>query len=85
MVIMTDGVKVIIVNIMVHVKVYFMNKQNVFVLNYSIKMNINVQIMLHVLIIMVVTNVKRQCRENYFGFHCEQKHAYSFRIVTMLQ
>ena len=34
MVIKTDAVKVIIVNIMIHVKVYFMNKKNVFVLNY---------------------------------------------------
>ena len=40
MVIITDGVKVIIVNIMGHIKVYLMNKQNVFVLNFGIKINI---------------------------------------------
>ena len=30
--------------------------------------------MLHVLIILVVTDVK--CQENYFGFHCEQKRTF---------
>ena len=42
MVVMADDVKAIVVNIMVHVQVYLMNKQNVFVLDYGIKMNINV-------------------------------------------
>ena len=30
--------------------------------------------MLHVLIILVVSDVKCQCRENHFRFHYEQKY-----------
>ena len=32
--------------------------------------------MLHMLIILMVMNVKCQCWENHFGFHCEQKRTF---------